>query len=87
VKLTALSPTETQMDYDVDAQVTGKIASLGSRLIDATASSLAAQFFAKFASVVKKDYSGAVSAPAKKVAVKKPSAKKAPAKKPAKKKK
>jgi len=86
VKLTALSATETQMDYDVDAQVTGKIASLGARLIDSTASQLAGQFFTKFAAVVKKEYGGvaapvAAAKPAKKAAkkpvVKKPAAKKA----------
>jgi uncharacterized protein len=53
VKLTALSPNETQMDYDVDAQIGGKLAMLGSRLIDGTARSLAEQFFAKFASMMK----------------------------------
>jgi uncharacterized protein len=82
VKLTALSATETQLDYDVDAQVTGKIASLGARLIDSTAQSLAGQFFTKFASVVKKDY-GAAAPAASKPAAKKASAKKSVAKKAA----
>jgi uncharacterized protein len=54
VKLTALGPNETQLDYDVDAQIGGKLAMLGSRLIDSTAKSYATQFFAKFATVVKK---------------------------------
>jgi uncharacterized protein len=53
VKLTALGPNETQMDYDVDAQIGGKMAMLGSRLIDGTARSLAEQFFTKFASMMK----------------------------------
>lgn len=53
VKLTALSANETQLDYDVDAQVGGKMAMLGARLIDSTAQSLAKQFFMKFANVVK----------------------------------
>ena len=53
VKLTAISIHETQLDYDVDAQVGGKMAMLGSRLIGATAQSLATRFFAKFADVVK----------------------------------
>ncbi len=53
VKLTALSANETQLDYDVDAQVGGKMAMLGARLIDSSAQSLAKQFFTKFASVVK----------------------------------
>jgi uncharacterized protein len=41
----------TRMTYNVDAQVGGKIAMLGSRLIDSTAQSLAGQFFDKFAKV------------------------------------
>jgi uncharacterized protein len=53
VKLTVLGPNETQMDYDVDAQIGGKMAMLGSRLIDGTARSLAEQFFTKFASMMK----------------------------------
>jgi uncharacterized protein len=42
-------PEGTKMSYDVDAQVGGKMAMLGSRLIDGTAQSLAGQFFDKFA--------------------------------------
>ena len=83
VKLTANSPSETLMEYDVDAQVGGKIAALGSRLIDSTASSLADQFFTKFASLIKQD---PAAAPKKIKAVKKP-AKKPAAKKPVKAKK
>ena len=37
--------TETLLSYDVDASVGGKIAQLGSRLIDSTAKKLAGQFF------------------------------------------
>ena len=36
---------ETLLTYDVDASVGGKIAQLGSRLIDSTAKKLAGQFF------------------------------------------
>ena len=57
------------MEYDVDAQVGGKIAALGSRLIDSTASSLADQFFTRFASLIKVE---PVAAPKKIKAVKKP---------------
>ncbi len=53
VKLTSLGPNETQMEYEVDAQIGGKLAMLGSRLIDGTARSLAEQFFTKFASMMK----------------------------------
>jgi carbon monoxide dehydrogenase subunit G len=82
VKLTANSPSETLMEYDVDAQVGGKIAALGSRLIDSTASSLADQFFTKFASLVKR---APTAAPKKVKAAKKPAKK--PTKKPVKAKK
>ena len=91
VKLIALSPTQTQMDYDVDAQIGGKLAMLGSRLIDSTAQSLAGQFFTKFTSVLNAQGASAkpktmVKKPAiKKVPVKKLAAKKAPAKKTTKK--
>jgi carbon monoxide dehydrogenase subunit G len=43
------SGTGTELSYDVDATVAGKIAQLGGRLIDATAASLANQFFDRFA--------------------------------------
>ena len=39
----------TRLSYDVDAQVGGKIAQLGGRLIDSTAKKLAEEFFANFA--------------------------------------
>jgi carbon monoxide dehydrogenase subunit G len=42
-------PEGTKLSYDVDAQVGGKLASLGSRIIDSTSRSLATQFFEKFA--------------------------------------
>lgn len=43
------SGSGTELGYDVDADVSGKIAQLGGRLIDATAASLANQFFDRFA--------------------------------------
>jgi len=42
----------TILHYEVDAQVGGKLAQIGSRLIDATAKKMAGDFFAKFAEVV-----------------------------------
>lgn len=42
----------TILHYDVKAEVGGKIAQLGSRLIDSTAKKLAGEFFEKFAAVV-----------------------------------
>jgi hypothetical protein len=51
-----LEPHEqgTRLTYDADAQVTGKMAQLGSRLIDATAGMMAGQFFGKFQEIVGK---------------------------------
>ena len=42
----------TQLDYDVDAKVGGKLAALGSRLIDSTAKKLAGEFFTNFSNPV-----------------------------------
>ena len=69
----------TKLSYDVDAQVGGKLAMLGSRLIDSTARSMATQFFEKFAEVVSAMKPEKAAAPAK-------AAKKAAPKKAAKKK-
>jgi carbon monoxide dehydrogenase subunit G len=44
----------TRMVYDVEAQVGGKIAQLGARLIDGVSKRLADQFFASFAEEVGK---------------------------------
>jgi len=41
--------TGTRMAYDVEAQVGGKIAQLGARLVDGVAKRLADQFFERFA--------------------------------------
>jgi carbon monoxide dehydrogenase subunit G len=43
---------ETVLTYAVDAQVGGKIAQVGARLIDGTARKLADEFFGKFAAMV-----------------------------------
>jgi uncharacterized protein len=45
----------TLLTYDVDANVSGKIAQLGQRLIDATAAQLAEKFFTNFAAEVEPD--------------------------------
>ena len=42
----------TILSYTVDAQIGGKLAQLGSRLIDSTAKKLAGQFFADFNAAV-----------------------------------
>lgn len=44
---------DTVLNYNVDAQVGGKIAQVGARLIDGTARKLADEFFSKFAATVR----------------------------------
>jgi len=43
---------ETLLSYTVNAQVGGKLAQIGSRLIDSTAKKMAQQFFTKFSEIV-----------------------------------
>jgi carbon monoxide dehydrogenase subunit G len=74
----------TLLKYDVDAQVGGKLAMLGSRLIDSSAQSLARQFFEKFAAAAA-GLGTPAAKPAKKPMAKKPAAKKIAAKKSVKK--
>ena len=52
VKLSSEGPDVTVLHYDVDAQIGGKLAQLGARLIDFTAKKLAGQFFESFGEVV-----------------------------------
>lgn len=52
VRLESESPDVTVLHYDVDAQIGGKLAQLGARLINSTAKKLAGEFFASFAEVV-----------------------------------
>lgn len=52
VRLTEI-PEGTRLDYDVEANIGGKIAQLGARLINGVAKKLADEFFAKFAEAVK----------------------------------
>ncbi|WP_226382024.1 SRPBCC family protein [Falsiroseomonas ponticola] len=49
VALDEVGPSETLLRYNVKAQVGGKMAQLGARLIDSTAKSMADQFFDRFA--------------------------------------
>ncbi len=51
VRLTA-DGDATELTYEVSSQIAGKIAQLGSRLIDSTAKKLAGMFFEKFGAVV-----------------------------------
>ena len=55
----------TLMTYVVKADVGGKLAQLGGRLIDATAKKLANDFFKKFGEIVAPPAEGEASAPKK----------------------
>ncbi len=70
----------TKLTYAVEANVGGKLAQIGSRLIDATARQMAENFFAKFAETVGGPApAAAVAAPAPGVAAPAPSAAPKPA--------
>jgi carbon monoxide dehydrogenase subunit G len=56
VKLFAVGPRQTRLTYEVKADIGGKLAQLGARLIDSTSKKLADEFFKRF--------DAAVSAPA-----------------------
>jgi hypothetical protein len=48
VSLTELNALETQLDYVANAQVGGKLAQVGSRLVDAAAGAMSDKFFTAF---------------------------------------
>ncbi|MBV9861633.1 MAG: carbon monoxide dehydrogenase subunit G [Alphaproteobacteria bacterium] len=52
VALEEEQPGETVLRYGVQAQVGGKLAQIGSRLIDATARKMAQEFFSRFAAAM-----------------------------------
>lgn len=52
VRLDAISDTETVLHYTAKADVGGKIAQLGARLLDSTAQKLARKFFDDFSQAV-----------------------------------
>jgi len=52
VRLADADAGGTRLSYEVEAQVGGKIAQLGSRLIDGSAKKLAGEFFANFATAL-----------------------------------
>lgn len=64
VKLADLPEGGTKLSYEVDAQVGGKLAQIGSRLIDSTAKKMAGEFFSKFAEMVGNASAAAAPAPA-----------------------
>lgn len=49
VRLDALDASTTRMHYTVDASIGGKLAQIGSRLVDAASATMADRFFATFA--------------------------------------
>ena len=52
VKLIEIDANQTQMDYEVDAAIGGKLAVFGQRLIGSATNALAGRFFEKFVSVI-----------------------------------
>jgi carbon monoxide dehydrogenase subunit G len=64
VKLTDAEDGGTKLSYVVDAQIGGKLAQIGSRLIDATARSLAQDFFKRFGALVAPAAAAPAAAPA-----------------------
>jgi uncharacterized protein len=52
VRLESESPDVTILHYEVDAQIGGKLAQLGGRLIDSTSKKLAGEFFTAFGAEV-----------------------------------
>lgn len=63
VKLAEDGAGGTILTYTADSQVGGKMAQLGSRLIDATAKKLADEFFGKFAATVAPPAAAGAAAP------------------------
>jgi carbon monoxide dehydrogenase subunit G len=61
-------PGATLLKYEVHAQVGGKLAQLGARLIDATAKQMAEQFFTKFSDEVQKHVPAELAPPTAPVA-------------------
>ncbi|MFM7422729.1 MAG: CoxG family protein [Alphaproteobacteria bacterium] len=62
VSLEEVGPNETLLKFAVKAQVGGKMAQLGARLIDATAKQMSDQFFDRFAAAVAAAEPAALSA-------------------------
>ena len=58
VTLEAIGEGRTRLSYAAKAEVGGKIAQLGSRLIQSTAKKLSAKFFAAFAAALEEEMAG-----------------------------
>jgi carbon monoxide dehydrogenase subunit G len=63
VALTAVAARATQMNYEVQAAIGGKLAQIGSRLVDAGAATMADKFFASFAAQLAAKYPPPADAP------------------------
>ena len=63
VKLTDAEGGGTTLSYVVDAQVGGKLAQIGSRLIDSTAKKMAGEFFKTFGEIVEAQAGGTEATP------------------------
>lgn len=68
VMLTEDGPGATLLDYEVTAQVGGKLAQLGGPIIDATAKQMAGQFFKKLAKAIDEQKAAALVAATEPVA-------------------
>ncbi|HQR72790.1 MAG TPA: carbon monoxide dehydrogenase subunit G [Burkholderiaceae bacterium] len=68
VKLEAMDASTTRMNYAVNASIGGKIAQVGSRLVDAASATMADRFFATFAADLAAKYPPVAGAPAVPVA-------------------
>jgi uncharacterized protein len=64
VRLDAIDANATRMSYAVNASIGGKIAQVGSRLVDAAAATLADRFFATFAADLAAKHPPAAGQPA-----------------------
>jgi carbon monoxide dehydrogenase subunit G len=64
VALRPLSANETQLSYDVTASVGGKLAQIGSRLVDLAAQKLAEDFFARLQAALAERHPPPAAAPA-----------------------
>ncbi|HEY1394004.1 MAG TPA: carbon monoxide dehydrogenase subunit G, partial [Methylibium sp.] len=64
VRLEPNGPNQTTLHYSADAQVGGKIAQIGSRLIDMAAQKMAGEFFESFTRALSERYGVAAPTPA-----------------------
>jgi carbon monoxide dehydrogenase subunit G len=63
VRLEVIGPRETLLHYTANATVGGKIAQIGSRLVDMAAQKMAGEFFATFNTRLQERYAAEIAAP------------------------